>query len=59
MKGTVTVREAARQMGCTLKNVYDILYAGRFEGAIKSGGHWLIPEAAIKARLKKSGQNNA
>ena len=47
-----TVREAAMMLGCTLKFIYDLLYAGRLEGATKVGRVWRIPRHAVEARLK-------
>jgi excisionase family DNA binding protein len=51
MKNTMTVREAAQRMGCTLKYVYDLLYAGKLPSH-KVGRQWRIPASAIETRLK-------
>ena len=59
MKDTMTVREAAKKLGCTLKYVYDLLYAGRFKGARKVGRSWAIPEVSIKTILNKRERDNA
>jgi excisionase family DNA binding protein len=48
---TVTVPEAARRLGFTLKYVYDLLYSGRLK-AEKKMGRWRIPTEEIEARLK-------
>jgi excisionase family DNA binding protein len=48
----LTVREAARQLGCTLKYVYDLLYSGRLSGE-KVGRQWRIPPKALRARAKR------
>jgi len=49
---TVTVRDAARRMSCTLKYVYDLVYAGKLQ-ARKSGREWRIPLAAVEARMQQ------
>jgi excisionase family DNA binding protein len=46
---TLSVREAAKQLGCTLKYVYDLLYSGRLAGE-KVGRQWRIPAGALRAR---------
>lgn len=51
----LSVAEAARQLGCTLKYVYDLLYSGRIM-ARKKHGRWCIPTSEIEARLKKRGE---
>lgn len=51
----VSVREAARQLGVTLKYVYDLLYSGRLK-AEKKMGRWRIPTEEIEARLQKRGE---
>jgi excisionase family DNA binding protein len=43
----LTVKEAARRKGCTLKYVYDLLAAGRIDGARKDGPKWSIPSTAL------------
>jgi excisionase family DNA binding protein len=50
----LSVREAAKRLGCTLKYVYDLLYSGRLP-ARKSGHQWRIPAEAVEARLKQRG----
>ena len=47
----LTVREVATELECTLKFVYDLLWAGRLEGAHKVGRTWEIPTKAVKARI--------
>ena len=51
----LTVPEAARRLGCSLKFVYDLVYAGKL-GAEKVEGRWRIPLAAIEARRRKRAQ---
>jgi excisionase family DNA binding protein len=50
----VSVPEAARRLGFTLKYVYDLLYSGRLK-AEKKMGRWRIPIEEIEARLKVRG----
>jgi excisionase family DNA binding protein len=50
-----SVRQAAIRMRCTLKNVYDLLYAGRFAGAVKVGKTWRIPKRAVEGRRRAPG----
>ncbi len=47
---SVTVPEAARRLGFTLKYVYDLLYSGRLK-AEKKKGRWRISKGEIEARL--------
>jgi len=51
----VSVPEAARLLGFTLKDVYDLLYSGRLK-AEKRMGRWRIPMEEIEARLQKRGE---
>ena len=51
----LSVREAARQLGYTLKYVYDLLYSGRLP-AQKHGQRWHIPAGAVEDRLRKRGE---
>jgi excisionase family DNA binding protein len=51
-KGNLSVSEAARQLGVTLKYVYDLLYSGRLR-ADKKLGRWRIPTEEVETRLKK------
>ena len=51
----LSVREAAQRLGCTLKFIYDLTYAGKL-GAEKVEGRWRIPLTEIEARLKRRGQ---
>jgi excisionase family DNA binding protein len=48
----LSVPAAARKLGCTLRYVYDLVYAGRIK-AEKITGRWRIPVTEIEARLKK------
>jgi excisionase family DNA binding protein len=54
---TMSVQEAARMLGCTLKWVYDMLYCGRLPGT-KNGRYWRIPRAAVNDRLKAKEVSN-
>ena len=47
----LTVSAAARKLGCTLRYIYDLLYAGRLK-AEKVAGRWHIPVAEVEARLR-------
>ena len=47
----VSVPEAAKRLGFTLKYVYDLVYSGRLK-AEKKMGRWRIPTEEIEARLK-------
>jgi len=51
----LSVPAAARKLGCTLRYVYDLVYAGRLK-ADKVEGRWKIPIAEVEARLKKRGE---
>jgi len=46
---TMGVREAARQLGVTIKYVYDMVWAGRLP-AQKTGKTWRILAAAVHRR---------
>jgi len=48
----MTVRQAASSLGNTQKYIRDLLYEGKLAGARKAGNRWLIPAAAVEARLK-------
>jgi len=52
-KKVLSVREAAVKRGCTLKYIFDLLYAGRLPGASKVGKTWRIPSEAVEALTKK------
>lgn len=47
---TISVKEAARQLGVTLKNIYDLVWSGRLQ-AEKVDGVWRIDAESIEARL--------
>jgi excisionase family DNA binding protein len=51
---TLSVREAARQLGCTLKYIYDLLYSGRLAGE-KFGRQWRIPAEALDKMQRRAG----
>ena len=50
-------REAALMRRCTLKYIYDLLYAGRLPGAFKAGRQWKIPAKSLEPR-RKTGEVN-
>ncbi len=54
-KDDLDVRGAAQRLGCTLKYIYDLVYAKRLP-AKKVGRQWRIPAAAVEARLKHRGE---
>jgi excisionase family DNA binding protein len=51
----LSVREAALQLRCTLKFIYDLLWAGRLQGAQKVGRTRRIPVEAVEARIRHDG----
>ena len=57
MKQTISVREAAAKLGCTLKYVYDLLYAGKLKSE-KCDREWRIPMAAIEGWQKRQGPHH-
>jgi excisionase family DNA binding protein len=48
----LSVPETAKQLKCTTKYVYDLLYSGSIS-ATKVEGRWKIPSSALGARLAK------
>lgn len=50
---SLSVREAAKMLGCTRKYLFDLLYEDRLIGAHKVGRQWQIPVRSIEARLKE------
>ena len=55
---TLSVRETAQRLGCSLKWVFDLLYAAKLTGAEKVRGQWRIPVAAIEQRLRQREARN-
>ena len=55
IKNTLSVPAAARQLGYTLKYVYDLVYSGRIK-ADKIAGRWHIPVSEVEARMAKKGR---
>ncbi|HZU45289.1 MAG TPA: helix-turn-helix domain-containing protein [Terriglobales bacterium] len=55
---TLTVRQAALKLSLTQKYIRDLLYEEKLPGAKKVGSKWLIPSAAIEARLKQHEARN-
>ncbi len=51
MKQTLSVREVAGKLGCTLKYVYDLLYARKLSSE-KVGRQWRISASAVESWLK-------
>jgi excisionase family DNA binding protein len=49
---TVSVRQAAQRLNCTLKWVYDLLYSGRLPGQKVGGKQWRIPLSAVNERIR-------
>jgi excisionase family DNA binding protein len=47
-KEDLSVPQTAQELKYTLKYVFDLLYAGKLEGARKVGGRWRIPFAAVE-----------
>jgi excisionase family DNA binding protein len=54
-KESVSVPEAAKRLGFTLKYVYDLVYSGRLK-AEKKLGRWKISAEEIEARLRLRSQ---
>ena len=50
----LTAIEAARKLGVGLDYVYSLLWTGKLVGQ-KVGKRWLIPAAAVDAKLKQRG----
>ncbi len=54
----LSARKAINRLGITLDFFYRLLWSGRFPGAKKVRGRWVIPVQAVEARLKaKEGRN--
>lgn len=53
----LTAIEAARRLGVNLDYLYRLLLTGRLQGRRKDG-RWLIPVAAVEARLKARRASN-
>lgn len=49
---TASVKDAARQIGVTLKNIYDLVWSGRLQ-AEKVDGVWRIDAESIEAPLNR------
>lgn len=54
MKQTISVRETAAKLGCTLKYVYDLLYTGKLRSE-KIGRQWRIFASSVEGWQKKRG----
>ena len=51
MAKILTAIEATRRLGVTLDTLYRLIYSARLP-AKKQNGRWMIPAAAVEARLK-------
>jgi excisionase family DNA binding protein len=49
--GGVSVREAAKLLGCGLKRVYDLVWSGQLE-ATRINQRWCIPVRAVEKRIR-------
>lgn len=49
----LSVRQTAQELNYTLKYVFDLLYAGKLEGATKAEGRWRIPSDAVEQWRKR------
>jgi excisionase family DNA binding protein len=58
MQKTVSVREAAKMLGCSRKWLFDLLYEDRLPGARKAGRQWQIPVSVIQERLREREARN-
>lgn len=57
MKQTLSVRETAEKLGCTLKYIYDLLYAQKLPSQ-KVGRQWRISASAVESWLRnREGRN--
>ncbi|MGB9071753.1 MAG: helix-turn-helix domain-containing protein [Terriglobales bacterium] len=54
MAEAVSIRDAARQLGVSIRFVYDLVWSGKLP-AQKVDKVWRIPASAIEARLKARG----
>jgi len=52
-------REVAQRAQIRLDLTYQMLWAGRFEGAKRVEGKWQIPESAVTAYLERRKQRAA
>jgi hypothetical protein len=47
----VTVREAVPIRGCGLSRLYNLIWSGKLEGAVKGpNGEWGIPRASLERK---------
>ena len=58
-KMTLSTRQTAKALGVGLRHVLTLLYEGKLPGARKAGRKWVIPAAAIEARLKTREQTTS
>lgn len=56
-RNEMTPREAAQELGLRLDSIYSLVWAGKLP-ARKQDGRWLIPAAAVEARLKAREAND-
>ena len=55
---TLSVKETAQRMGCSLKWIFDLLHAAKLKGAEKVHGKWRIPYEVVEERLRERGARN-
>ncbi len=55
MAEAVSIRDAARQLGVSIRFVYDLVWSGKLP-AQKVDKVWRIPASDIEARLKRRGE---
>jgi excisionase family DNA binding protein len=54
-KKSLGIRGTARELGYTLKHIYDLVYVGKLP-AEKRGRQWRIPAEAVEAYRKGRGK---
>jgi excisionase family DNA binding protein len=52
---TMSAREAARQLGVGLQQVYRLIWEGRLDGE-KTDGQWRVSAEAVESRQKARGE---
>ena len=48
----LSVSETARELGFTIPYIFQLLHAGRIDGATKVDGKWEIPASSVRALQK-------
>lgn len=54
-KEDFSVPQTAQKLKYTVKYIFDLLYAGKLNGARKVGGRWRIPSASVEQWCKRKG----